>query len=301
MKDIVLQKSTITEIAMKPSAGNRIVSKIKVVSIMTAEIAAVLGAKWLLFDKEQIAKAGYTAVELDFELVNVRMKFASAKLDKNLDMYIEKAGQFKVYRKGAKAKPKRLMVSFRLHYSGSPFELLEYLLRVGGIEGTCTLMPRQGELPLESAAQNAASNEGGKAAVDTYSDKSWFGEVKVSEVPDGYAMTRRATSPTAKLKQVPATVFASEQAAREEGLSVIRDWADKIIAKSKGYEKKEAQKLSDWCSEKLPDQVTISEVIIKEGDGNTVYEGTGVDLKNAAAALRKVADPKTGKAAGYPD
>lgn len=159
MKDIVLQKAAITGITFKRAKKSSSAS-IDVTGILTADIANVIGCRWLLFDKEQIPKAGYTAIQLDIEYVDLRMKFAAPAAarnsDKGLDMYVSKASHFEVYRSGGKKKAKRLMVSFRLDYSGPPFELIEFWLR-GEMEGTCTLVPRQAEL-FDTATPAIAAN-----------------------------------------------------------------------------------------------------------------------------------------------
>lgn len=158
MKDIVLQKAAITSITHKRQKKSSL-SIIEVAGILTAEVANVIGCRWLLFDKEQIPKAGYTAIQLDVEYTDLRMKFAgpaAAKIDKGLDFYVSKASRFEVYRTGGKKKAKRLMVSFKLDYSGAPFELIEFWLR-GEMEGVCTLMPRQAELFDASPAKAAAN------------------------------------------------------------------------------------------------------------------------------------------------
>lgn len=155
MKDIVLQKAAITTITHK-RAKKSSVSTIEVAGILTADIANVIGCRWLLFDKDSVPKAGYTAIELDVEYTDLRMKFeapATAKVDKGLDCYVSKASRFEVYRTGGKKKAKRLMVSFRLDYTGPPFELIEFWLR-GEMEGVCTLMPRQAELFDAPTAKN---------------------------------------------------------------------------------------------------------------------------------------------------
>jgi hypothetical protein len=163
VKDIVLQRAAITSITHK-RAKKSSVATIDVTGVLTADIANVIGCRWLLFDKEQVPKAGYTAIQLDVEYTDLRMKFAgpaAAKIDKGLDFYVGKASKFEVYRTGGKKKAKRLMVSFKLDYSGPPFELIEFWLR-GEMEGVCTLMPRQAELFDGQPA--AAANGAGKTA-----------------------------------------------------------------------------------------------------------------------------------------
>jgi hypothetical protein len=164
MKEIVLQKAAITSITHK-RAKKSSVSVIEITGSLTADIANVIGCRWLLFDREQVPKAGYTAIQLDVEYSDLRMKFAApaaAKIDKGLDMYVSKASKFEVYRTGGKKKAKRLMVSFKLDSPGSPFELIEFWLR-GEMGGVCTLVPRQAEL-FDAKTPAIAANGAAKDA-----------------------------------------------------------------------------------------------------------------------------------------
>jgi hypothetical protein len=244
--DVIFPSAAIIGIEMKP-ANSGVGSRIKIAAAMTAEMANVIDARWLLFDKERTPKAGYTAIELDYELVNVRMMFEVKGIDKSLDMYLERVNHFKVQRKGdGKKKSRRLMVSFVGHYVGSPFDLFEYLLKMGGAIGTCTLQPRQEELPLTEAATGDL--------VEEYANGKWTARIEVKAAPEGFNMTRRATAASGKLNQKPVQTFASEKEALECGAEEIRVWADKTGASGNRTDKKEAAKLSDWAWKFLQQQ-----------------------------------------------
>jgi hypothetical protein len=136
---ITFEKAQITGVEHKIGNG-AVISQIKVSASLTAKIANELGAHWILMDKEQTVKDGFKSVELDAELSNIRIRFEVPKLGHVLELTSERAEQFKCLRKGdGKKKPKRLMVQFRIQHSGSPFELLEHMIRVGGTEGVLTI------------------------------------------------------------------------------------------------------------------------------------------------------------------
>lgn len=141
--EIVFERARIVAVEHKISAGS-VSSRMKVVAIATAKIARAIGARWLL-DKEALVKQGFTSVELDYLMKNVRAKHAIDKVQ--LELVSDLITKFKVFRKGDDAKKsKRLMVSFVVHHVGSPFELLEHLMKVGEGEGICTLVPLQVEM-----------------------------------------------------------------------------------------------------------------------------------------------------------
>lgn len=154
--EIVFERAKITAVEHKIHSGS-VSSRVKVVAIATAKIARAIGARWLL-DKDALVKAGFTSVELDYVLKNVRAKHSIDKLA-NLEMISELVTKFKVFRKGDDSKKsKRLMVSFQVHHSGSPFELLEHLMKVGEGEGVCTLIPMQAEM-FEAPAKSGKPKE----------------------------------------------------------------------------------------------------------------------------------------------
>ena len=146
MNPVVFEKSRITAVEHKLGNGG-VSSRIKVAAVFTAKVAQALNAKWVLFDKEQLVKDGFKSVELDAEVKNIGIRFEVPKLGGALDLTSESATNFKVLRMGdGKKKAKKLMVQFRIQHAGSPFELLEHMIRVGGAEGTLTLTPLQKEM-----------------------------------------------------------------------------------------------------------------------------------------------------------
>ncbi len=142
--EIVFERARIAAVEHRISAAG-VSSRIKVVAIATSKIAKAIGARWLL-DRDQLVKQGFTSVELDYAMKNVRAKHSIDKVA-TLEVISDLVTKFKVFRKGDdNKKSKRLMASFQVHHSGSPFELLEHLMKVGEGEGTFTLEPLQSEL-----------------------------------------------------------------------------------------------------------------------------------------------------------
>lgn len=168
MNDIVFEKARIAAVEHKIHAG-AVTSRLKVVAIATAKIARALGARWLL-DKDALVKQGFTSVELDYALKNVRAKHAIDQVHA-VELVSDLVTKFKVFRKGDdNKKSKRLMVSFQVHHTGSPFEMLEHLMKVGEGEGVCTLVPLQRELfagndkPAAAKKSKQANGEVDRAA-----------------------------------------------------------------------------------------------------------------------------------------
>lgn len=156
--EIIFDKARITAVEHKISSGV-VTSRLKVVAIATAKIARAIGARWLL-DKEALVKQGFSSVELDYALKNVRLKHGIEKVA-HVELVSELVTKFKVFRKGDdNKKSKRLMVSFQAHHSGSPFELLEHLMKVGEGEGTCTLIGLQAEMFPKTTAEPKPKTKG---------------------------------------------------------------------------------------------------------------------------------------------
>lgn len=144
MTEIVFDKARIAHVQHKIAAGS-VTSHIKVVALATAKVAKAINARWLL-DRDALVKQGFNSVDLDFVMKNVRGHHAIDSIS-SFTTTSELAHKFRVYRKGDdKRKAKRLMVSFLVVHSGSPFEVLEHLMKVGEGEGTYTLTPLQQEL-----------------------------------------------------------------------------------------------------------------------------------------------------------
>ncbi len=145
MKPLVFAKARVRGVECVVANGN-LTSRIKIVANFTADVATAMEARWVLFDKDQLPKSGYRVIELDFEFKNFRFTFGVEKLG-HLELTSELADRFKVLRQGdGKKKPRKLMVQFRIHHAGSPFELIEWLMKIGGAEGKMELSALQQEL-----------------------------------------------------------------------------------------------------------------------------------------------------------
>lgn len=140
-------------------ANASVTSQVECVAYFTAAVAKSLDARWLLFDKENAPKDGYSKVDLDFAIKNVDFRLDVEKVPSVLQlMQCEKVHKFTVRKTGAtkKGKPSKLVVQFRADYTGAPLDLMEWLIKYGSAEGALVLTPReqQGELPINGAKAN---------------------------------------------------------------------------------------------------------------------------------------------------
>lgn len=121
-----------------------ITGKIEIAGVFTAKIAEAMGARWVVFDKEQIIKGGFKTIELDYALQALRLRFTpKGNLEKFvLDVPSQGAGHFKVMTLGdGKKKAKKLLVKFKVDHAGSQVPLIQYLEQIGGAEGKLELLP----------------------------------------------------------------------------------------------------------------------------------------------------------------
>lgn len=166
MKPLVFERAWVSGVEHIIKNAN-VTSRIKVVGRFTPAVAKALEARWLLFDRENLPKAGYKVVELDYELKSLRAQFTpGGGLEAHkLDLTSELANHFKVIRQGdaKKGKKSALLVQFRVHYTGSPYEMLDYLLKVGAAEGKLELTPLQQEMFDQPAEKPAKGRKGKKA------------------------------------------------------------------------------------------------------------------------------------------
>lgn len=162
-----------------------ITGKIEITGVFTAKIAEEMGARWVVFDKEQIIKGGFKSIELDYALQALRLKFTpKGNLDKLvLDVPSQGAGHFKVMTLGdGKKKAKKLLVKFKVDHAGSQVPLIQYLEQIGGAEGKLELLPdlKQAQKQMfgddvkpEAAAETARAAQ--EAAGGAIVDKDPFG------------------------------------------------------------------------------------------------------------------------------
>lgn len=242
MKEIVFEKALLGKIEFDPSKATITTAPavIRIVAVMTAATARALGLGSLLFNNESDVKSGFEEMALSVEMTNLRLKFNAPKIPEGLDLYVDKANKFKAALKGdGKKKPKKLMVTFRVHTTTNAFQLLEYVFKVGGAAGVCRLQARQEELfdttPIDTIVQEHEAD-------------GWTARIEIKETPAGYSMTRRASGNGKKFNQVPAADYASESEARQAGAEAIQTWARKAGTGVKGKAKGGFEKLINWCA-----------------------------------------------------
>src|SRR6185312_3992826 len=118
MKEIVFEKALLGKIEFDPSKATITTAPavIKFAAVFTATTARALGLGSLLFMNDGDVKPGFEEMALSVEMTNLRLKFNAPKIPEGLDLYVDKANKFKAALKGdGKKKPKKLMVTFRVH------------------------------------------------------------------------------------------------------------------------------------------------------------------------------------------
>jgi hypothetical protein len=222
-------------------------SRVKVVAIATAKIARAIGARWLL-DKDALVKQGFTSVELDYELKNVRVKHAIEKVA-SLEVVADLVTKFKVFRKGDdKKKAARLMVSFVVHTTEPPFTLLEHLMKVGAGEGACTLVPLQAEMfdtPKEAKPKPSRQK-------------------KLPLEPPAAKKRPAAPSPLAQKAAKRRVAKADAKKAARGARLAAKDGADRRLARKKG---------------------DVTNVKLNGPKGEVLFEGSGEEFSGAARAV----------------
>lgn len=292
--------------------GLTLTNKLRLATYIDQKIARMLGVEWMLFDSKGIIRNGAHDIGLDNDYNGARFTHEIPKLGK-LQLEAVQATKFQVKRLGdGKKKPKKLMLVFQVIYTGAHFELQEHLIKMGKGDGTVTIEAPE-QLQLGNAEGGTRVEMSGKPeelppAEMMYEQKGFTALITVTAVADGFEVTRRAASPTKKLKQGPPAKFASEREAIEEGALDVKRWAEKnAAAEGRGKKRADWNALANWAAELIQPSNLINmpktdpEVKIIDGDGEVVFEGTAQDLKDAADELRR-ADVNPAQAAReYPD
>lgn len=230
-------------------------NKVRIVAQLTEKSADALGVKWLLFDSKGVIRQGAQAIELDHVYDGAVVSHEIAKVGR-LKLAAVQASKFKVFRVGdGKKKPKRLMLAFTILHCGSPFELVEHMIKCGKGEGSVTIEAPE-QMKLDGGAAEGVEISVADMAAFTeqpikrqYSAKrGWSANITVTAMGGGFGVTRRAQSPTKKLSQGVPGIYSSEQEALEWGALEVKRWAEKIAAGGTRPEKREALKLVDWSA-----------------------------------------------------
>lgn len=232
-------------------------NKVRIVAQLTEKSADALGVKWLLFDSKGVIRQGAQAIELDHVYAGAVVTHEIAKIGK-LELAAVQASRFKVFRVGdGKKKPKKLMLAFTVLHSGSPFELVEHMIKCGKGEGIVTVeAPQQMRLDGEEGTRVEMRVESERPVKREYLGKrGWSANITVAAVADGFEVTRRANSPTKKMSQGVPGRYSSEQEALEWGALEVKRWAEKIVAGGTRPEKREAAKLVEWAASMIQREI----------------------------------------------
>jgi len=153
MDVLTFEKAHMVGVSGKISGKAGLVNKVEWAAVCTSAVAEKLDARWVVFDKDQTIKRGFTKIELEYELHAHTLRFVpEGNLSEHvLNLTSESAGSFKLIRKGdGKKKAKKLLVTFKVTHGGSQIPLIEYLERIGGAPGKLEMTPAavQAKLPL---------------------------------------------------------------------------------------------------------------------------------------------------------
>jgi len=142
---------------------------LRVAAPLTRSLLELMGADYIRNDGRE------KTIDFDYALQNLTFDLAARGLEsKRLKVACSSADRFKAVRKKDKAKGRITTVKFRLQVSVDPKLILDYVLNIGGTQGTATLRPMQGELfdiapaaipaPVAKVPKGAAAVRDGKLA-----------------------------------------------------------------------------------------------------------------------------------------
>ncbi len=213
VKQITFDDARFTRIEQR--LGNGIVNVIHAAATMTAQIADAMEARWVMFDKQAEAKAGYRKIETDYEIGAHKMRVAVPRMDKVLELTCEKASHFVVMRSGdGKKKPRKLMVCFKVFYTGNAFALQEWIQQIGGTKGTIGLSSLETESLFDKPAALAEKRGRKKGDAPADETKPDAGE---TEAPATEAdKSDDDTMPMPSEEPIPADPNAAEWRTAEE-------------------------------------------------------------------------------------
>ena len=129
---------------------------LRVAAPLTRSLLTLMGSDYLRNDGRE------KTIAFDYGLENVLFDLAARGLEqKRLRVSCSTADHFKAVRKKDKHKGRITTLKFRLQVTADPKLILDYVMNIGGAEGTAILSPLQGELfAIAPAALAAAQGDG---------------------------------------------------------------------------------------------------------------------------------------------
>ena len=132
---------------------------LRVAAPLTRALLILMGSDYLRNDGRE------KTIDFDYGLVNVLFDLAARGLEqRRLRVACSSADRFKAVRKKDKHKGRITTLKFRLHVTADPKLILDYVMNIGGAEGTAVLSPLQGELFAIAPAAIPAPVGKGKVA-----------------------------------------------------------------------------------------------------------------------------------------
>ncbi len=244
-------------VANLQAPGAPLKNKIKFVTMLTQAVARDLGAPWLLFEKGGVIRAGFDTVGLDANFTGATLTHDVTVMKTSNKLKLEgvEVGHFQAHRLGdGKKKPKRLMLTFLVAYSGNPFELLEHMLKIGKADGDVTIQaPEQQNLP--EMGTSTPDKDGRFPNTEPTASKKigrgTIGHLYAVEAVGGWYWGAAGQTPK-EIHQNPLRMangpLESEQAALQAAAKDLTEFLEKLIKKLRGPEKEATVKLGEWAA-----------------------------------------------------
>ena len=149
MNKITLAGAVISDVSHKIK-DDSITSRLSVRSAFTPDVAEQLGCRELIYNgSDGLAKTGFSSMELDLDCGACKAHFAHEQLPATLSIQGDEASHFVVQREDEG----QLGLKLKLVCHGNPYEILDYLMKVGEGKGFCTITPLAQRLDLSVKAE----------------------------------------------------------------------------------------------------------------------------------------------------
>lgn len=159
----------------------KVTSWLEMRATLTPELAGILGVKWMLFDKNYEQRVGYSGVDLDVLLIDFGFTLQPEGLGV-LKFSSSQAKDFRVEKK-KEGKGKKLMVTFKVLYTGAVAELVGWWEINGEVDGPLTLRAKaeQGDLFAPPPEEKKAGKRGRPLAQASFQEAAAGTAAKVAD------------------------------------------------------------------------------------------------------------------------
>ena len=149
MNKITLAGAVISDVSHKIKDGG-VTSRLSLRSAFTPDVAEQLGCRELIYNGSGgLAKAGFSSMELDTDCGACKAHFAHEQLPATLSIQADEANHFVVQREDEG----QLGLKLKLVCHGDPYDVLDYLMKIGEGKAVCTITPLAQRLDLSVKAE----------------------------------------------------------------------------------------------------------------------------------------------------